>query len=343
MEVKPRLFIITLEPIEQRYTKQWYNYFKPAFSKWFEVIYIDGRFMGDKIENGKWLDINKTNIWKAHQVEQLSYWFMKGLIKDGDSFLFTDAWHWGIIPLRYMAGLQNIKIKVYGFWHAGSYDRWDFLAQAKLDWTYFTEMNFFYMYDCNFVATHFHKSLIQQEFNLKDNLIKVVGFPMDWKEEIRKLKIKRVKKEDIIIFPHRLDKEKQPQVFEQLQKSKDLNKYTFIITINKNLTKKQYYTFLSRAKIVFSSSLQETYGIGTVEGVMFDCIPIIPERLSYSEMYYDEFKYKSLDEAIIKIKKIIEHKDMYNRELTWQKERLAKDSLEAIPKMARVILNGIRK
>jgi hypothetical protein len=50
---------------------------------------------------------------------------------------------------------------------------------------------------------------------------------------------------------------------------------------------------LGRAKIVFSANLQETLGISCYEGALVDAIPMVPDRLSYKEMYYDIFKYPS--------------------------------------------------
>jgi hypothetical protein len=50
---------------------------------------------------------------------------------------------------------------------------------------------------------------------------------------------------------------------------------------------------LSEAKIVFSASLQETLGIGCYEGALLNAVPLVPDRLSYQEMYYDDFKYPS--------------------------------------------------
>ena len=71
-----KLYIITLEKIEKRYTKQWYYYLKDEFSKHYdEVVNIDGETGNDKIEKGKFLDINKTNKWKAEQVIEISKLF----------------------------------------------------------------------------------------------------------------------------------------------------------------------------------------------------------------------------------------------------------------------------
>jgi hypothetical protein len=45
--------------------------------------------------------------------------------------------------------------------------------------------------------------------------------------------------------------------------------------------------------MVFSANLQETLGISWYEGAVVDAIPMIPDRLSYSEMAFDTFKYLS--------------------------------------------------
>jgi len=45
--------------------------------------------------------------------------------------------------------------------------------------------------------------------------------------------------------------------------------------------------------MVFSANLQETLGISWYEGALVGSIPMVPDRLSYSEMAVDEFKYPS--------------------------------------------------
>ncbi len=50
---------------------------------------------------------------------------------------------------------------------------------------------------------------------------------------------------------------------------------------------------LGEAKLVFSANLQETLGISWYEGAITKTIPMVPDRLSYSEMALDDFKYPS--------------------------------------------------
>ena len=98
-------------------------------------------------------------------------------------------------------------------------------------------------------------------------------------------------KRDLILFPHRIAPEKQVEIFRDL--ATHLPQYEFVVCQDQELTKNEYHNLLGEAKMVFSCSLQETLGIGCYEGAIVDAIPMVPDRLSYSEMYYDIFKYES--------------------------------------------------
>ncbi len=341
--MKPNLYVLTLEPIEQRYTKQWYEYFKSAFSKYFDVKYIDGDMTDDKIEKGRFLDINKTNIWKAKQAELISRLFYHDKVKDGDRFFFADGWHFGITALKYMAQLNNIKIKIYAFWHAGTWDQYDFISQAGLcKWAFGNELGWLKACDYNFVSTMFHKKLITDYFSAQKLRIEVVGFPMNWIKETNKKINKNVLniKRNLIVFPHRLDKEKAPDVFDKL--AKRMPEYEFIKTMEVTKDKKEYYNLIKHAKVVFSASLQETFGIGTVEAMMLGAIPIVPNRLSYPELYNTRFIYADLCDAEQKIRFIMNHYDeseVLKDCLKENQDIIQNDSLDAINKIAKVMLD----
>lgn len=99
-------------------------------------------------------------------------------------------------------------------------------------------------------------------------------------------------KRDLILFPHRIAPEKQVEIFRDLKEQ--LPQYEFVVCQDQQLTKNEYHNLLGEAKIVFSASLQETLGIGCYEGALVDAMPMVPDRLSYKEMYYDTFKYPSI-------------------------------------------------
>jgi hypothetical protein len=98
-------------------------------------------------------------------------------------------------------------------------------------------------------------------------------------------------KRDLILFPHRIAPEKQVEIFRDLKEH--LPQYEFVVCQDQQLSKREYHNLLGEAKLVFSANLQETLGISWFEGALVDAIPMVPDRLSYSEMAIDTFKYPS--------------------------------------------------
>jgi glycosyltransferase involved in cell wall biosynthesis len=336
------LYILTLEQIEKRYTKQWHSYWISEFKKYFQnVVNIDGTITSDKIEKGRFLDINKTNIWKSEQVIKVAKLFKENKIKDYDTFLFMDFWHPGAINIKYMAQLNHINVLMYGYAHAGSYDRFDFLNLAGLTkYVRGFEESLFAIFDGIFVATNFHKQLILNTYKNTRKKIHVVGFPMRWDKEIKdKIGDKVFIKEDIVVFPHRLDKEKQPEEFDKLAKICKNTNIKFIKTMEVTKNKTDYYELLAKAKIIFSANLQETYGIGTVEAMALGCYPLVPDRLSYTEMYNDLFKYKDIVHASLKLIDFIHNfnKPRYEKIRDENIKKIKKESLNSIKLMAQLM------
>jgi glycosyltransferase involved in cell wall biosynthesis len=226
--------------------------------------------------------------------------FCSGAVKPGDHFLFTDAWHPGIINLKYMSELLGIPVKIHALWHAGSYDPQDFLGRliGDADWVRHAEKSFFYAVDYNYFATEFHidifeKNLLDLETGydqVKPNHIIRSGWPMEYMQATLE-PYKNISKRDLILFPHRIAPEKQVEIFRDLATA--LPQYEWVVCQDQQLTKDQYHTLLGQTKIVFSANLQETLGISCYEGCLVDAVPMVPDRLSYVEMYSDAFRYPS--------------------------------------------------
>ena len=225
--------------------------------------------------------------------------FCAGAVKPGDHFLFTDAWHPGIINLKYMSELLNIPVVTHGLWHAGSYDPQDFLGRlvGNKPWVRHAEKSFYEAFDHNYFATQFHIELFCENLlgftpakTLYDTKIVRTGWPMEYMDSTLTV-YKNMPKRDLIVFPHRIAPEKQVEIFRDLKEQ--LPQYEFVVCQDQQLTKNEYHNLLGEAKMVFSCSLQETLGIGCYEGAIVDAMPMVPDRLSYTEMYYDAFKYPS--------------------------------------------------
>mgnify|MGYP000926451916 FL=1 len=288
------IYIVDIEAVDTRYTKQWKEHLprqmKRATNS--EVIVISGGEVPQATTPGAFLNFAGTNNYKSQQMLEISRLFANGEVKDGDYFLYTDAWNPTVIQLKYMAELLGVKIKVGGMWHAGSYDPQDFLGRliGDADWCRSAERSMYECYDDNFFATEFHKKLFAESF---PNLIAktcIVGWPMEYLANSF-AQYKGMPKRNLILFPHRIAPEKQPEIFYDLKDS--MSQYEFVVCQDKQLTKNEYHNLLGEAKIVFSANLQETLGISWYEGALVDTIPMMPDRLSYSEMALPKFKYPS--------------------------------------------------
>tara|TARA_B110000240_G_scaffold177126_1_gene205529 strand:+ start:1590 stop:2666 length:1077 start_codon:yes stop_codon:yes gene_type:complete len=299
------IYIVDIEAVDTRYTKQWKEYLPKQLQRAtnIDIKVISGGETPQATTPGAFLNFGGTNVYKSKQLEKIGEMFCNGTIKDGDYFLYTDAWNPTVIQLRYMAELLGVDIRIGGLWHAGSYDPQDFLGRliGNKPWVRNAERSMFDCYDHNFFATQFHIDLFLQTFKNKDNpkefrqvnedKIKRVGWPMEYLATSLD-SYKNMPKEDIILFPHRVAPEKQVDIFNDLKSS--LPQYEFIVCQERELTKNDYHNLLGRAKMVFSANLQETLGISWYEGLLVDCIPMMPDRLSYSEMADQSFKYPSI-------------------------------------------------
>jgi len=306
------IFLIDLESVETRYTGQWKTHVPALLRKaGHNVNIISGPTdIPSATTPGAFLNFGGTNIYKASQVEQMGRLFCNGAVHSGDHFIFTDAWHPGIINLKYMSELLGIPVTTHGLWHAGSYDPQDFLGRlvGNKPWVRHAEKSFYHAFDHNYFATEFHVKLFIDEL-LHDGCISEnpwyeedfaerydngkfvrTGWPMEYMQDTLAM-YKHMPKRDLILFPHRIAPEKQVDIFRDL--ATHLPQYEFVVCQDQQLTKNEYHNLLGESKMVFSANLQETLGISWYEGAIVDSIPMVPDRLSYSEMAFDTFKYPS--------------------------------------------------
>jgi hypothetical protein len=292
------IYIVDIEAVDTRYTKQWKEYLPKQLRRATneDVVVISGGDTPQATTPGAFLNFGGTNVYKSKQLETIGEMFCNGQIKDEDYFLYTDAWNPTVIQLRYMAELLGVDIRVGGLWHAGSYDPQDFLGRLIGDkpWVRHAEMSMFECYDDNFFASDFHidmfTDVFDEDYALDWEKINRVGWPMEYLKNSLD-SYKGMEKRDLILFPHRVAPEKQVDIFRDL--AHQLPQYEFVVCQDQELTKNEYHNLLGEAKLVFSANLQETLGISWYEGALVDAIPMVPDRLSYSEMALPEFKYPS--------------------------------------------------
>jgi len=292
------IFIVDIEAVDTRYTKQWKEYLPKQLRRATNdsVIVISGGEVPQATTPGAFLNFAGTNNYKSQQMLEISRMFANGEIKKGDYFLYTDAWNPTVIQLKYMAELLGVEINIGGLWHAGSYDPQDFLGRLIGDkpWVRHAEMSMYECYDDNFFASEFHIDLftdtMMDNYDVDMDKAIRVGWPMEYLKDSL-TSYKGMEKRDLILFPHRVAPEKQVEIFRDL--AQRLPQYEFVVCQDQQLSKNEYHNLLGEAKMVFSANLQETLGISWYEGALVDAIPMVPDRLSYSEMALPEFKYDS--------------------------------------------------
>ena len=303
-----RIIYIPIEPYDRRYTRDWISQFETEFKK-ANVPYLT--ILGNQIEGGlrpdTVLDSCGTNYYKMTQLLQLFQMIQQGEIKDSDIIFFADLWFPGIESLFYIRANESLHFKITGVFHAGTWDKYDFTYRNGMrNWGMFIEAGWFEDIDQIYVATHFHKNLIIEKcinpFNNLYNNIKVTGIPF-YANNLRE-KYPHDKKENIVVFPHRIAPEKNPEMFDKL--ALRFPEYKFVKTIDVTKTSEEYFELLAKSKIMVSFAQQETFGYSTVEAMALGNLAIVPNMLSYRETVPPTNRYEWTNEDDI-LRQVGEH------------------------------------
>ena len=292
---------VCLEPIDNRYTDQWYTAIPESLTQLaasqniaVNVVTINGEApASDSATPGAFLNFAATNAYKASQIIRISELFTNGRVQAGDVFLITDIWNFAITAIKYMSELLDIPIKIHSIAHAGAYDPTDILGmKMSRPWPHHQERAWYYACDRNWYATDFHRQMFLRNLGIPQEdhgRAFVSGQPHS--EIIKSMAAMTPRtKRNLVIWPHRYNSDKQPQIAVNL--SAYMND-PWCITQTMNLSKTDYYSKLLESQVLFSCSLHENLGISIMEGVLAGVIPVLPARCSYTEMYLPEFLYPS--------------------------------------------------
>lgn len=299
------IFLVPIEPLDNRYTSQWYDYIPDRLKKDFpdyNIVNVEGTATSyEKPQAGAFFDFASTCEYKANQAVAISQLFATGKVKSNDIFFFTDAWNHTIHTVKYISELTGIDVKCAGIWHAGWYDPTDILGFTikNCDWVNHMEKSMYYAFDHNYFGTEQHKDkFFKRHSDLDKSSAKVCGYPLDYLNVISKLS-NFESKTNMVVFPHRLNDDKAPYIFDYIKNfvnnTIDRPDIEFVKTQELSLSKSEYYDKLTQAKVIFSANRHENLGIGTFEAMLLGAFPIVPDKLSYAEMYPEKYKYKTTE------------------------------------------------
>ena len=216
-----KIWIVDLEAVDTRYTGQWKTWIPSILQSHitdnsldFTIEVVEGATdIPDATTPGAFLNFGGTNVYKSSQMVTIARAFTEGKVTAGDIFLYTDAWNPTIIQLKYMSQLLGIPIKIHALWHAGNYDKNDFLGRLIDDeWVKNFEKSLAQAIDYNWFASDYHIKLFRDTYGYDDIMCYRTGWPMEYLQEV----IEPKQKENIILFPHRIAPEKQLEIFREL-------------------------------------------------------------------------------------------------------------------------------
>ena len=301
---------------------------------------MNGNRLTPIIETGQFLDVFDTHYWKATQLASMTQRIREQRLDEDDVLLVLDAWNPAIEALAYMRDAGRRRFKIVGLFHAGTYDPWDFLTQARLErWAEHSERGWVKALDAICVATHFHRNLLglhRTDDPLDMEKIYVTGFPMyaeEWQQHNRAWEHRPMR----IVFPHRVAPEKGPELWDRFKAEYERcypnDAAEMVMTRELCKTKEDYYSLLGSARVAMSFARQETWGIAMLEAQSLGCYPVAPRWLSYPETCPQEWLYSTgFDSTWHAVEQA--HRALHQPgPFAWDSHRW----LEAIPRIAEVI------
>jgi glycosyltransferase involved in cell wall biosynthesis len=287
-----KVWLFPIEALPERYSEQWSRWWPAELRRLGVDVVVVNAPHSTSIKQGQFLDVVDTNRFKALQLEAFAGFLERGGVEDDDVVLLLDAWNPQLLSLAYMRDLGRVRFRIAGLFHAGSYDPWDLLGQNQrvAEWAQHAEQAYVRALDRVFVATHFHAKLLcnRRVPSWEWSKVEVTGFPLyaaEWEAHAQPWE----KRQRVVVFPHRLAPEKDPQEFDVIRAAYELryglDGTQWIKTKEACETKEEYYALLGRARVAVSTARQETWGIAMLEAASLGCHPVVPDRLSYSEIY----------------------------------------------------------
>lgn len=256
-------------------------------------------------------NLNNPNLFFDDAEIELSYMdqiqkLVHADLKAGDTVFFGDAWNPAIpVLIHYLLATRLYgKVKLCGIVHASINAPGEYIQGSVAQGL---EQFILKHFDHIFVATQYLKDILCLSQSGKRK-VHVTGLPLPQIENTVG------DREPTIIFPHRWSEDKQPDLF-LLMAEKALPLYPNIkfkilspdqvsdrlpeLPSNVEYVyckeKSTYFSEIAKSSVVFSAATLETFGYAVIESVLAGNLPLVPDRLSYRELYKYEFKYVDED------------------------------------------------
>lgn len=269
------------------------------------------------------------------------FWTLLNDIDNIDQILFLDFFAPWLEILQYLLELKKKHIKLWALLHGWSFLKGDLY---KRSWLSKSEEVWLDIFHVIYVPSVHLFNLLPSHRKKK---AKVYSRGLDYFKSLSWSSVKNITKSIDVIFPHRLSDDKWIQDFifivnalpdvhfavtnyESLENNKyqtELRQYwniSFLIGENDKTHKKT----LESAKIILSCAYQENFWYSIMKGVLSWAIPLLPQREVYPEFFSKKFLYSNVEEAILKITKILSSYQLWrdNNELDLLRKKISQTS-----------------
>jgi len=275
-----RILLVPMLPIKHRYSAWWH--------RWWEKILKEANFKVCVPQTGRPISPDPHLFTKVrdsirHDLK-VACWLLPRA-KPHDVVVVLDAFWTGIpaIALTYLK-LQVPSIKVVAYAHAGSYLYGDITSGSEGHHKY--EEALTQIYDLIFVASEYHKKKLLAAY--PKTLVKVVGFPV----VVPPIQAKKDARLTVLASVRSIQKGlDKVETVTRLLKEAGLK-----VKVGAGLTQQAFWNLCARATYVISLAEEETFGLAVAEAVALNCIPIVPNKAVYPELYPPQNLYDSIEQ-----------------------------------------------
>lgn len=316
-----------LEPYEERYTSQLFEWTRAAFERRgvpYEVITGQDTWQpdnGNSIQTGVALDAHFRSLWGLAQMQRLIEHLQRGLVKSDDVIYFQDLFQPGFDALLYVLQQQFLNgtgPRIFTWCHAQTFDPDDFTAKWGPAW-----WNWMRDYETMVGKTAFtfvSASGLKELMHLAGypGNVAVVGHPFDSKQVrsyLPRPPRPLAERSKAIVWTSRFDAEKQPHFFLDLVpvladqgyevailtgapalRSNDpfaverANAYAHkgVLKIFTGLSKRQYYDLLADARLQFNCARQDWVSYTLLEASALGTPTLAPAFRSFPEALFND-------------------------------------------------------
>lgn len=288
-QIKPTLWVFTdWSPLNDFSDVYWRECFHDEDFCQYTIKIIDGQYINH--ESFLLGDLN----FKHAQMKTLLNLFEKNDIKDGDIFIFANAWNYIAVPLTFFKYEFDLDIKMIGFWGNSIFNKSSPLSKRlklKKEFGYNFEMSLFKSYDLNCFLCDDHFEIFKKKhgYSLNYDSGKVTGFPFQYLSR----NIQDHSKEDIIFIPYPIQDEVQSRIFKGIKG--DHPEFSYVNSFLTHKDRNKFRELIKVSKFLFSSREFEHDPVLIYESMLNGVVPFIQNRYLYQIIFHDDYLIPKLD------------------------------------------------